>query len=74
MNEVLEPAGIARRLLLRRVIGTGIVIVIGSRMAVAADAQVVIDTWFALSRRDRILWLPFPGPPIGGQCSLMAGR
>ena len=39
MNEVLEPAGIARRLLLRRVIGTGIVIVIGSRMAVAADAR-----------------------------------
>jgi plastocyanin len=45
MNEILEPGGIARRLLLRRVFGTGIVVVIGSRMAVAADAQVVIDNF-----------------------------
>jgi plastocyanin len=41
----LEPAGIVRRQHLRRVLGTGIVIVIGSRMAVAADAQVAIDNF-----------------------------
>jgi plastocyanin len=45
MNEIWEPGGIARRLLLRRVLGIGIVVVIGSRMAVAADAQVVIDNF-----------------------------
>jgi plastocyanin len=45
MSEILEPGGIARRLLLRRVFGTGIMVVIGSRMAVAADAQVVIDNF-----------------------------
>ena len=45
MNEALEPGGIARRLLLRRVLGTGIVFVIGGRMAVAADVQVVIDNF-----------------------------
>ena len=45
MSEILEPGGIARRLLLRRVLGTGIMVVIGSRMAVAADAQVVIDNF-----------------------------
>jgi hypothetical protein len=38
MNETLEPGGIARRLLLRRALGTGIVVVIGGRMAAAADA------------------------------------
>ena len=37
MSEILEPGGIARRLLLRRALGTGIVVVIGSRMAAAAD-------------------------------------
>ena len=45
MSEVLEPGSIARRLLLRRVLGTGIMVVIGSRMAVAADEQVVIDNF-----------------------------
>ena len=45
MNETLEPGGIARRLLLRRALGTGIVVVIGGRMAVAADVQVVIDNF-----------------------------
>ena len=45
MNETLEPGGIARRLLLRRVLGTGIVVVIGGHMAVAADVQVVIENF-----------------------------
>ena len=45
MSETLDPGGTARRLLLRRVLGTGIVIVIGCRMAVAADAQVAIDNF-----------------------------
>jgi hypothetical protein len=30
MSEILEPGGIARRLLLRRVFGTGIMVVLGS--------------------------------------------
>jgi len=42
----LEPGGIiARRRLLRRVLGTGVMVVIGSGMAVAADAQAVIDNF-----------------------------
>ena len=45
MNEISEAGGIARRLLLRSVLGTGIVVVIGGRMAVAAAAQVVIDNF-----------------------------
>ncbi len=46
MNERLEPGGMARRLLLHRVLGTGIVVVIGSRMsAAAANAQVTIDNF-----------------------------
>ncbi len=45
MNETLEAGGIARRLLLRRIVGTGIVMVIGNRMAAAADAQVIIDNF-----------------------------
>ena len=45
MNEMLEPGGIARRLLLRRALGAGIVVVIGSRTAAAADAQIVIDNF-----------------------------
>ena len=45
MNERLEPGGIARRLLLRRVFGVGIVVVIGSRAAEAADMQIVIDNF-----------------------------
>ena len=45
MNETLEPGGIARRLLLRRALGAGIVVVIGSRVAAAADPQVIIDNF-----------------------------
>ena len=45
MNGISQPGGIARRPLLRRALGTGVVLVIGSRMAVAADAQVVIDNF-----------------------------
>jgi plastocyanin len=45
MNEMLEPGGFARRLLLRRALGTGIVLAIGSRMAAAADAQIVVDNF-----------------------------
>jgi plastocyanin len=45
MNEMLEPGGFARRLLLRRALGAGIVVVIGSRTASAADAQIVIDNF-----------------------------
>jgi plastocyanin len=45
MIETLEPGGIARRLLLRRVLGAGMVIAIGSRTAKAADAEVVIDNF-----------------------------
>ena len=45
MNEMLEPGGFARRLLLRRALGAGIVVAIGSRMAAAADAQIVIDNF-----------------------------
>ena len=45
MNGMLEPGGIARRLLLRRALGAGAVVVIGSRMAAAADAQVIIDNF-----------------------------
>ena len=45
MIETLEPGGIARRLLLRRVLGAGMVMAIGSHTAKAADAEVVIDNF-----------------------------
>jgi len=45
MHEMPEPGGIARRLLLRRTLGTGIMILIGSRVAAAADTQVIIDNF-----------------------------
>jgi len=45
MNERLEPGVIARRLLLRRVLGAGIIVAIGSRAAKAADIQIVIDNF-----------------------------
>jgi plastocyanin len=48
MNEMLEPGGIARRLLLRRVLGAAAVAVIANRMATAdaaTDTQVVIDNF-----------------------------
>ncbi len=45
MNEMLEPGGLARRLLLRRALSVGIVVAIGGRTAMAADAQVIIDNF-----------------------------
>ena len=45
MIETLEPGGIARRLLLRRVLGAGMVIAVGSRTAKAADPEVIIDNF-----------------------------
>jgi len=45
MNEMLEPGGSARRLLLRRALGAGIVVVISSRFAAAAEPQIVIDNF-----------------------------
>ncbi|HME27546.1 MAG TPA: cupredoxin family copper-binding protein [Acetobacteraceae bacterium] len=44
MIETLGPGGLARRLLLRRALGTGIVVAI-ARTALAADAQIVIDNF-----------------------------
>ncbi len=41
MNEILESGSIAPAL--HRVLGRGIVVVIGSRTTMAADAQVVVD-------------------------------
>ena len=43
----MEPGGIARRLLLRRALGAGVVVLIGSRarMAVATEAEVIIDNF-----------------------------
>jgi plastocyanin len=45
MNETLEPGGFARRLLLRRALAAGVVAAIGSRMAAAAEAEIVIDNF-----------------------------
>jgi plastocyanin len=45
MTETLEPGGFARRLLLRRALGAGMVAMIGSRMAAAAEAEIVIDNF-----------------------------
>jgi plastocyanin len=47
MNETLEPGGIARRLLLRRALGTGVVMAFTGRAFAAATegAQVVIDNF-----------------------------
>jgi amicyanin len=47
MSETLQPGGFARRLLLRRALGAGVVVVIAGRVgaAKAADAQVVIDNF-----------------------------
>ena len=45
MTETLEPGGFARRLLLRRALGAGAVAMIGSRMAAAAEAEIVIDNF-----------------------------
>jgi plastocyanin len=47
MNEALQPGGIARRRLLGRVFGAGVVVLISSRArkVAAADAQVLIDNF-----------------------------
>jgi plastocyanin len=45
MNQTSRPGTLARRLLLRRALGTGIVLAIGSRAAVAADTQIVVDNF-----------------------------
>ena len=47
MNETLEPGGIARRLLLRRAFGAGVVVLIGGRAGcmAAAEAEVIIDNF-----------------------------
>ena len=45
MQEMLKPGDLARRLLLCRVLGAGVVIVVGSRSAGATDAQVVVDNF-----------------------------
>ena len=50
MNEIFGAGGIARRLLLRRVFGTGIVVVIGSRMAVAAAGARCLQEFFGERR------------------------
>ena len=47
MNEMLQPGGIARRLLLRRALGASVVVLIagGAHRAAAAEPQVVIDNF-----------------------------
>jgi plastocyanin len=45
MNEMLEPGGNARRLLLRRALAAGIIVAIGSHKAKAAEAQIVVDNF-----------------------------
>ena len=45
MNAMLEPGGLARRLLLRRAFGVAVLIGGASRMASAAEAQVVVDNF-----------------------------
>jgi amicyanin len=47
MDDLMQPGGIARRLLLRRALGAGVVVLISARaFAAAADgAQVVIDNF-----------------------------
>jgi amicyanin len=47
MNETLQPGEFARRLLLRRALGAGVLVVIAGRVgaARAADPQVVIDNF-----------------------------
>ena len=45
MNKTLEPGGIARRLLLRRMLGGGVVLAIGGRSASAEGGEIVIDNF-----------------------------
>ncbi len=45
MRETLEPGGMARRLLLRRALGAGLLLAGASRAARAEDAQIVVDNF-----------------------------
>jgi plastocyanin len=45
MNETLGSGGRARRLLVRRALGVGIVMAIGSRTATAAEAEIIVDNF-----------------------------
>lgn len=45
MNRMLEPGDIARRQLLRRVLGAGALVVILGKAARAAEAEIVIDNF-----------------------------
>jgi len=49
MNSLLLPGGIARRLLLRRALGGGLVLAVVGRAAAAAeaDAEIVVDNFIA---------------------------
>jgi plastocyanin len=48
MNEMLEPGGIARRLLLRRALGVVVLVGAGTRLAAArepGDAEIIVDNF-----------------------------
>jgi plastocyanin len=45
MNGTFGPGGLARRLLLRRALGAGIVAAIGSRAEAEADARIIVDNF-----------------------------
>jgi plastocyanin len=45
MNSLLLPGGIARRLLLRRALGGGLLLGVASHVALAGEAEVVVDNF-----------------------------
>lgn len=45
MNSLLLPGGIARRLLLRRALGGGLLLGLAHRVALAGEAEVVVDNF-----------------------------
>ena len=45
MDEMMQPGGIARRALLRRALGGGLLVAITARSAAAADAEVIVDNF-----------------------------
>ena len=45
MNNLLQPGGIARRLLLHRALAGGLLLGLGSRVALAGEAEVVVDNF-----------------------------
>lgn len=45
MHRMSEPGGIARRLLLRRALGAGVLVVIATPAVHAADAEIMIDNF-----------------------------